>query len=73
MTVDLLVVSGHPNGAPFGHHPYGNLNHDGIYKDASAVVTDVNHDGRTDGRDLRAMGVAGDIHTVRFYLNGPLF
>ena len=50
----------------------GDLNHDGIYNDAPAVITDVNHDGRIDARDLRAMGVAGDIQTVRFHLNGPL-
>lgn len=46
------------------------LNHDGVYNDAPAVVPDANHDGRIDSRDLRALGVAGHIDTVRFHING---
>lgn len=48
----------------------GDLNHDGIYNDAPDVVPDRNHDGRIDRRDLKAIGVASNIKTVRFHING---
>lgn len=46
------------------------LNHDGIYNDAPNVVTDVNKDGRIDAKDLSALGVASNIVTVPFRING---
>lgn len=46
------------------------LNHDAIYNDAPNVVTDHNRDGRIDRRDLEALGVASNIETVRFHING---
>ena len=46
------------------------LNHDGIYNDAPDVVTDVNHDGHIDAKDLRALGVASNIVTVPFHISG---
>lgn len=41
-------------------------NHDGVYNDAPAVVPDANGDGRINGIDLRAFGVASEIATVPF-------
>jgi opacity protein-like surface antigen len=46
------------------------LNHNGIYDDAPDVVTDVNHDGQVDAKDLRAIGVASNVVTVAFHING---
>jgi hypothetical protein len=46
------------------------LNHNGIYDDAPDVVTDVNHDGKVDAKDLKAIGVASNIVTVPFHING---
>lgn len=46
------------------------LDDNGIYDDAPNVVADQNGDGRIDGRDLKAIGVASDIETVRFHING---
>lgn len=46
------------------------LDHNGIFDDAPSVVLDVNHDGRIDGKDLKAMGVASNIVTVPFHVNG---
>jgi hypothetical protein len=46
------------------------LNHDGIYNDAPDVIMDVNHDGRIDAKDLKAMGVASNIVTVPFHISG---
>jgi len=46
------------------------LNGNGIYDDAPDVVTDVNHDGKVDANDLRAMGVASNVVTVPFHING---
>ena len=46
------------------------LNHNGIYDDAPDVVTDINHDGQVDAKDLRAIGVASNIVTVNFHING---
>ncbi len=46
------------------------LNHDGVYNDAPAVVPDANGDGMVDARDLKTLGVASNIESVRFHLNG---
>ena len=46
------------------------LNHNGIYDDAPNVITDQNGDGLVDRRDLEAIGVASNIETVTFHLNG---
>ena len=46
------------------------LNHDGIFNDAPNVVTDLNHDGRIDAADLKLLGVASNIVTVPFRING---
>jgi hypothetical protein len=46
------------------------LNHDGIYNDAPNVVPDLNGDGRVDARDLEQLGVASNIVTVPFRING---
>jgi len=46
------------------------LNHNGIYDDAPNVITDQNGDGLIDRRDLKAIGVASNIETVTFHLNG---
>jgi hypothetical protein len=45
------------------------LNHDGIYNDAPDTIKDVNADGRIDGDDLKAIGVASNVETVHFHLN----
>jgi hypothetical protein len=41
-------------------------NHDGVYNDAPAAVPDANGDGRINGIDLRAYGIASNIVTVPF-------
>jgi len=46
------------------------LNHDGIYNDAPNVVPDLNKDGRIDAGDLQLLGVASNIVTVPFRING---
>lgn len=46
------------------------LNHDGIYNDAPNVVTDLNKDGRVNAKDLAVLGVASNIKTVDFHING---
>jgi len=46
------------------------LNHDGIFNDAPNVVADLNHDGRIDANDLKLLGVASNIVTVPFRING---
>ncbi|MHB1473731.1 MAG: hypothetical protein ACYCV4_08890 [Dermatophilaceae bacterium] len=46
------------------------LNHNGIYDDAPAVLTDLNGDGSVDARDLKKLGVASNIETVQLHLNG---
>ena len=46
------------------------LNHDGIYNDAPNVVADQNGDGRVDAKDLELLGVASNIVTVPFRING---
>lgn len=45
------------------------MNGDGIYNDAPAVVPDVNADGRCNARDLRAVGLASNIAQTRFFIN----
>ena len=46
------------------------LNHDGIYNDAPNAVPDENNDGRIDAADLKLLGVASNIVTVPFRING---
>ncbi len=46
------------------------LNHNGIYDDAPNVITDVNHDGKINAKDLKKIGVASNIVTVPFHING---
>ncbi len=46
------------------------LNNDGVFNDAPDVVTDANGDGRVDGQDLRALGVASNIVRVPFHISG---
>ena len=46
------------------------LNHNGVYDDAPNVITDQNGDGLINRRDLEAIGVASNIETVTFHLNG---
>ena len=46
------------------------LNHDGVYNDAPNVVPDLNGDGRIDSEDLEILGVASNIVTVPFRING---
>jgi len=46
------------------------LNRDGIFNDAPNVVTDLNNDGRVDAEDLKLLGVASNIVTVPFRING---
>lgn len=46
------------------------LDRDGVYDDAPDVVPDANRDGRVDGRDLIALGLASEIETVPFHING---
>ena len=46
------------------------LNRDGIYNDAPNVVRDLNYDGRIDAKDLKILGVASNIVTVPFRING---
>ena len=46
------------------------LNHDGIFNDAPNVVPDLNHDGVIDAQDLQLLGVASNIVTVPFRING---
>ena len=46
------------------------LNHDGVFNDAPNVVPDLNNDGRIDARDLELLGVASNIVTVPFRING---
>ena len=46
------------------------LNQDGIFNDAPNVISDLNNDGRIDADDLRQLGVASNIVTVPFRING---
>lgn len=44
------------------------LDHDGIYNDAPAVVKDLDGDGKVGAKDLDRMGVASNIVTVPFHI-----
>jgi hypothetical protein len=46
------------------------LNQDGVFNDAPNVVPDLNNDGRIDAQDLDLLGVASNIVTVPFRING---
>src|SRR6266567_3517457 len=46
------------------------LNHDGIFNDAPNVVPDLNNDGSINAKDLKLLGVASNIVTVPFRING---
>jgi len=46
------------------------LDGNGVFDDAPNIVSDLNHDGRVDKDDLKALGVASNIETVRFHING---
>lgn len=46
------------------------LDGDGVFDDAPAVVPDANQDGVVDKHDLQQIGVASNIVTVPFRLNG---
>ncbi|MER5615709.1 hypothetical protein [Streptomyces sp. NPDC002215] len=46
------------------------LDHDGIYNDAPAVVKDLDGDGKIGAKDLDRMGVASNIVTVPFHIDG---
>jgi hypothetical protein len=46
------------------------LNHDGIFNDAPNVVPDLNNDGLINAEDLKLLGVASNIVTVPFRING---
>ena len=46
------------------------LNHDGVYNDAPNVVPDADHDGKIDAKDLKALGLASNIVTIPFHING---
>ncbi|MFF3953667.1 hypothetical protein ACFYY1_10695 [Streptomyces sp. NPDC001890] len=46
------------------------LDHDGVYNDAPAVVKDLDGDGKIGAEDLDRMGVASNIVTVPFHIDG---
>ena len=46
------------------------LNHDGFFNDAPNVIPDLNNDGRIDAQDLELLGVASNIVSVPFRING---
>lgn len=46
------------------------LDGDGVYDDAPDVVPDANSDGRIDLGDLEALGLASDVETVTFRIDG---
>ena len=46
------------------------LNKNGIYDDAPAVITDLNGDGKIDKKDLKRIGVASNIVEVPFLIVG---
>lgn len=45
------------------------LNGDGIFNDAPAVIPDANGDGVCDRSDLKAFGLASNIEKARFFIN----
>ncbi len=68
--LDTWIIAGQNVDTTLTVAEIANLNHDGIYNDAPDVVTDINHDGVVDAKDLRAIGVASNIVTVPFHING---
>ncbi len=48
------------------------LNHDGVFNDAPNVVPDADHDGKIDAKDLKALGLASNIVTIPFHINGAV-
>ena len=46
------------------------LDGNGVYDDAPDVVADADGDGDVGARDLEALGVASEVETVRFHING---
>jgi hypothetical protein len=46
------------------------LDHNGVYDDAPNVVPDADHDGDVDKLDLAALGVASNVVSVPFSING---
>ncbi|PWU48918.1 hypothetical protein DLE60_04135 [Micromonospora globispora] len=46
------------------------LNGNGIFDDAPNVVPDANNDGKIDVKDVRALGLASNVATVKFRING---
>ena len=46
------------------------LNQDGVFNDAPNVIPDLDNDGRVDAQDLDLLGVASNIVTVPFRING---
>lgn len=48
------------------------LNRNGIYDDAPDTVPDANNDKRVDASDLRKLGVASNIASVKFHINGAV-
>lgn len=47
------------------------LDHDGRFDDAPAVVPDADGDGDVDAHDLRALGLASEVASVDFSVTGP--
>jgi hypothetical protein len=47
----------------------GDLNSNGVYDDAPDVVRDADSDGDVDDEDLKALGLASNVRTVRFFIN----
>ncbi len=45
------------------------LNQDGIFNDAPAVIPDANGDGVCDKSDLKAFGIASNIQKAKFFIN----
>lgn len=46
------------------------LNGNGIFDDAPNVVPDANKDGKIDVKDVKALGLASNVDTVKFRING---
>jgi len=46
------------------------LDDNGVYDDAPDVVPDANGNGRIDPGDIKALGLASDVETVSFRING---
>ncbi len=48
------------------------LNGDGIFNDAPGVVPDADGNGLCDKRDLKRLGIASNIESTRFFINGDV-